>query len=102
MTGTPVENTLMDLWCIVDFCSPGLLENAKSFSNQFQKPLKNENTDFNKLSENIRGKIGDTLLRRMKADVAKDLPTIDYLKYRDRNAASPINLYQNELMNMIT
>ena len=100
MTGTPVENTLMDLWCIVDFCSPGLLENAKSFSTQFQKPLKKENTDFAQLSENLRDKIGDTLLRRMKIDVAKDLPTIDYLKFKEEMPPVQFNLYQNELVNI--
>lgn len=100
MTGTPVENTLMDLWCIVDFCSPGLLENAKSFSTQFQKPLKKEDTDFAQLSENLRNKIGDTLLRRMKADVAKDLPTIDYLKFKEEMPPEQFNLYQNELANI--
>jgi SNF2 family DNA or RNA helicase len=100
MTGTPVENTLMDLWCIVDFCSPGLLENAKSFSNQFQKPLKKEDTDFAQLSENLRNKIGDTLLRRMKVDVAKDLPTINYLKFKEEMPPAQFNIYQNELVNI--
>lgn len=100
MTGTPVENTLMDLWCIVDFCSPGLLENAKSFSNQFQKPLKKGDTDFGQLSENLRGKIGDTLMRRMKTDVAKDLPTIDYLKFREEMPQEQYGIYQNELVNI--
>ena len=100
MTGTPVENTLMDLWCIVDFCSPGLLENAKSFSNQFQKPLKKGDTDFGQLSENLRGKIGDTLMRRMKTDVAKDLPTIDYLKFREEMPPEQYGIYQNELVNI--
>ena len=100
MTGTPVENTLMDLWCIIDFCSPGLLENAKSFSNQFQKPLKKEDTDFTQLSENLRSKIGDTLLRRMKTDVAKDLPSIDYLKFSEEMPSEQYNIYQNELANI--
>ena len=40
MTGTPVENTLLDLWCIMDFCVPGLLGNAKAFAAQYQSPLK--------------------------------------------------------------
>lgn len=97
MTGTPVENTLMDLWCIVDFCSPGLLENAKSFYSQFQKPLKEETTDYTVLSESLRNKIGDTLMRRMKVDVAKDLPTIEYIKYEEVMPSEQYNLYINEL-----
>ncbi len=100
MTGTPVENTLMDLWCIVDFCSPGLLENAKSFSNQFQKPQKNEDANFSELSENLRKKIGDTMLRRMKIDVAKDLPSINYFKFNEEMPGEQFKIYQNELANI--
>ena len=40
MTGTPVENTLVDLWCLMDFAMPGFLGNAKDFSNEFQKAIK--------------------------------------------------------------
>jgi len=97
MTGTPVENTLMDLWCIVDFCSPGLLENAKSFYSHFQKTLKDENTNYTKLYKILRKKIGDTLIRRMKVDVAKDLPTIEYIKYKEVMPTEQFNLYLNEL-----
>ena len=46
MTGTPVENSLLDLWCIMDFCVPGLLGNAKSFAAKYQNPLKKEDTDL--------------------------------------------------------
>ena len=100
MTGTPVENTLMDLWCIVDFCSPGLLGNAKSFINQFQKPLKEESVNYDLLSTSLREKIGQTLLRRMKIDVAKDLPTIDYLKLNEVMPQRQFDAYQNELVSI--
>lgn len=36
MTGTPIENTLLDLWCIMDFCSPGLLGSAKAFRTTYE------------------------------------------------------------------
>lgn len=97
MTGTPVENSLMDLWCIIDFCSPGLLENAKVFSKQFQRPLKDENTDYQKLSEDLRCKIGDSLLRRMKSDVAKDLPSINVLKLEESMPREQFDAYLQEL-----
>lgn len=97
MTGTPVENSLMDLWCIIDFCSPGLLENAKEFSKQYQKPLSNEKTDLEQISENLRNRIGVTLLRRMKFDVAKDLPSIEYLKYEENMPKIQFDSYLNEL-----
>jgi SNF2 family DNA or RNA helicase/HJR/Mrr/RecB family endonuclease len=74
MTGTPVENTLIDIWCIMDFSVPGLLGNAKEFAKVFQNPLKSEETDVKELTERLRDKIGVFIKRRLKKDVAKDLP----------------------------
>lgn len=74
MTGTPVENTLLDLWCIMDFCVPGLLGNAKAFAMRYQNPLKNEDTDIVALGNEIHSKLGIYLMRRLKKDAAKDLP----------------------------
>lgn len=75
MTGTPVENTLVDIWCIMDFAVPGLLGNAKDFAKEFQKPLSDENIDIKGLTERLRNNIGVFIKRRLKSDVAKDLPT---------------------------
>lgn len=74
MTGTPVENTLLDLWCIMDFCVPGLLDNAKSFASIYQTPLKKEDTDIEMLGREIHQRLGIYFMRRVKSDVAKDLP----------------------------
>lgn len=74
MTGTPVENTLVDIWCIMDFAVPGLLGNAKDFAKQYQKPLSDEKTDIKALTEQLRKNIGVFIKRRLKSDVAKDLP----------------------------
>ena len=81
MTGTPVENTLVDLWCIMDFSVPGLLGNAKDFAKEFQNPLLEEETDIKELGEKLREKIGVFIKRRLKKDVAKDLPN----KYESNN-----------------
>jgi len=74
MTGTPVENTLVDIWCLMDFAVPGLLGNAKDFAKEYQKPLSDENTDIKALTERLRNNIGVFIKRRLKSDVAKDLP----------------------------
>jgi hypothetical protein len=74
MTGTPVENTLVDLWCIMDFSIPGLLGNAKEFAKKYQNPLKSELTDVKELGERLRNRIGVFLKRRLKQDVIKELP----------------------------
>lgn len=74
MTGTPVENTLLDLWCIMDFCVPGLLGNAKAFAAQYQNPLKKKDTDIVALGNEVHDKLGIYFMRRLKKDAAKDLP----------------------------
>ena len=74
MTGTPVENTYMDLWCIMDFAVPGLLGNAKEFARKYQDPLKDAETDIAMLGSKLRHELGGYFLRRIKADVSKDLP----------------------------
>ena len=74
LTGTPVENTLLDLWCIMDFCVPGLLGNAKEFAQKFQTPLRSPDTDLISLGNEIHKLLGVYFIRRLKTDVAKDLP----------------------------
>ncbi|MEM0543151.1 SNF2-related protein [Flavobacterium sp. j3] len=74
MTGTPVENTLVDIWCLMDFAVPGLLGNAKDFAKEYQNPLGDEGIDIKALTEQLRNNIGVFIKRRLKIDVAKDLP----------------------------
>ena len=74
MTGTPVENSLMDLWCITDFVAPGYLDSAKNFNTEFCRPLKNPETDIRVLGNGIRDRIGIYLKRRLKTDILSDLP----------------------------
>ena len=74
LTGTPVENSLMDLWCITDFVAPGYLDSAKNFNRDFCLPLENPETNIRALGEQIRGRIGVHLKRRLKADILNDLP----------------------------
>ena len=97
MTGTPVENTLLDLWCIMDFCVPGLLGNAKAFAAQYQSPLKNEDTDIVALGNEIHEKLGIYFMRRLKKDAAKDLPEKLEMK---KQVAMPMvqdSTYRNEI-----
>ena len=74
MTGTPVENTFVDLWCISDFAIPGLLGNAKEFAKLYQNPLKNSDTDIDALGKDIRKRLEGFFMRRMKDSIATELP----------------------------
>jgi superfamily II DNA or RNA helicase/Holliday junction resolvase len=73
-TGTPVENTLTDLWCLFDFVQPGLLGALKDFGTRYRKPIEAETEDEKARVAELRKLIEPQLLRRTKAEVAKDLP----------------------------
>jgi len=74
MTGTPVENSLHDLWCIADFCMPGFLGSAKEFSEAFNLKKNSSDEEIIQKGKELRDKLGLTLIRRIKSDVLKDLP----------------------------
>ena len=74
LTGTPVENSLMDLWCITDFVAPGYLDSAKNFDRDFCRPLEDPDTDIHSLGNRIRKRIGVHFKRRLKSDILNDLP----------------------------
>jgi SNF2 family DNA or RNA helicase/Holliday junction resolvase len=73
-TGTPVENSLADLWCLFDFIQPGLLGALNEFGSTYRKPIEAETEEQKQRVEELRSIIEPQLLRRTKADVAKDLP----------------------------
>ena len=54
MTGTPVENTYMDIWCIMDFIRPGLLGNFKKFSTGISKSTKKRNNKYRRIRRTIK------------------------------------------------
>jgi SNF2 family DNA or RNA helicase len=72
LTGTPVENSLGDLWSIFDFINPGLLGNARQFSRYAKGLAERTENPYGPLRELVRPYI----LRRMKTDksVIADLP----------------------------
>ncbi|NLZ48405.1 MAG: DEAD/DEAH box helicase [Clostridiales bacterium] len=70
LTGTPVENSLMDLWSILDFVMPGFLFDEKTFSVRYHKKLREEPEVIEDLNKLIR----PFILKRKKKDVIKELP----------------------------
>jgi superfamily II DNA or RNA helicase len=72
LTGTPLENSTMDLWSQMSFINPGLLGSQSFFRNEFQIPIEKRH-DEQKTSR-LYGLIKPFMLRRNKAQVATDLP----------------------------
>ena len=72
-TGTPVENSLADLWCLFDFFQPGLLGSLRDFTATFRKEIELKGEGHEELVEVLRSQIEPWVLRRMKNEVA-DLP----------------------------
>lgn len=72
LTGTPIENTLTELWSIFDFLMPGYLLSHSAFKKRFEIPIvkNNDRRAFMELNRHI----SPFILRRMKCDVLKELP----------------------------
>ena len=73
-TGTPVENSLTDLWCLFDFVQPGLLGALNEFGRNYKRPIEAETDEEKSKIEELRALVRPQILRRTKQDVAKDLP----------------------------
>ncbi|WP_426348112.1 SNF2 helicase associated domain-containing protein [Alloiococcus sp. CFN-8] len=72
LTGTPIENSLGELWSIFDFIMPGYLFSYEAFSSIFLSPITKEpeSAAMDKLNELIR----PFIIRRVKKEVARELP----------------------------
>jgi len=71
LSGTPVENRLDELWSVFRFTHPGLLGTRADFSKRYARPISDGKDEA---AERLRSLIKPFLLRRMKREVAKDLP----------------------------
>jgi hypothetical protein len=96
-TGTPVENTLADLWCLFDFVQPGLLGALNDFGRRYRRPIEAETDQERARVEELRGKIKPQILRRTKEDVARDLPRKTMVPSRVRISDNQRALYSHAI-----
>ncbi len=72
LTGTPMENSVRDLWSIMNFALPGYLGNRSDFRERYELPIARGSAPD--VQRRLSRRLQPFLLRRRKRDVAKDLP----------------------------
>ena len=72
LTGTPIENSIVELWSIFDFIMPGFLSSLVKFQKKYK--VKEFDEETNQLLDRLRMQVKPFILRRKKSDVVKDLP----------------------------
>ncbi len=105
LSGTPIENSLDEMWSLFDFLMPNFLGPYERFIEKYIRISKEEQ---GKNLEYLRKKVAPFILRRMKSDVLKDLPPISEIIYHCQLAGFQKELYQeyaetarNELVSLV-
>ena len=83
-TGTPVENSLADLWCLFDFVQPGLLGGLDDFGTQYRRPIECDTDEQKQALQELQAAIAPQILRRTKLEL-KDEFKKKYFAHRKRD-----------------
>ena len=94
LSGTPIENSLADLWAQMQFINPDLLGNFRFFKNNFIQPIEKHQDEETTIQ--LRNLIQPYLLRRTKESVAKDLPELTTKIFYTTMTADQKKLYEKE------
>lgn len=94
LTGTPIENSLTDLWSQINFVNPGLLGTLAFFKRSFVQPIEKKGDE--EREKKLKELINPFILRRTKPEVARELPPV-YEQVRYVNMTeSQLRLYEEE------
>ena len=74
LTGTPMENSVSDLWSIMDFLMPGYLGSHEKFRHRYEQRIAAGGEGGDQAQARLRYKLQPFLMRRLKRDVARELP----------------------------
>lgn len=99
LTGTPVENRLSELWSIFDFLMPGFLGRYERFRKGYESPIvQNQDQD---VILRLQRMIRPFILRRIKADVLKDLPEKEETVVYSRLEGEQRKLYEANVQKLL-
>jgi SNF2 family DNA or RNA helicase len=85
LTGTPIENTTLDLWSQMSFINPGILGTQTYFRNEYQNPIEKKGDESR--SRKLGSIIKPFILRRHKSQVATELPEkVENVQYSEMTA----------------
>ena len=90
LTGTPIENSLDELWSLFDFLMPGLLSSYERFVEKYVR-----NSAFTDSLKQLQKKVAPFILRRMKEDVLDDLPPVSNIVYHCQLTPVQEELYRS-------
>jgi len=93
LTGTPIENNLGELWALFDFLAPGLLGDELSFRRSYRQPIEQEGNKERLAT--LREQVAPHILRRIKRNVAKELPPKTELPHPVELSGKQRELYEH-------
>lgn len=106
LTGTPLENSILELWSIFDFIMPGFLSSLTKFQTKYK--IKDFDEQSEELLTNLSKQINPFILRRKKKDVYEELPDklindiyIDLLDEQKKLYVAELEKVKDEMENII-
>ena len=96
LTGTPIENSLAELWSIFDFIMPGYLFTYRKFKNMYETPIVKDGDE--KVLEKLKMMIEPFILRRNKKDVVMELPDKTVTVLNNEMGEEQRNIYLSYLL----